>query len=113
MRPRSGLALRSGITVLSSPGTIDSDYRGEVGVLLVNLGERPFTVTRGDRIAQLVLARCERVTLAGAEGVACGGGYYSIALLILTVLKHLERRIEASHGPNAGTAPPPARENRS
>ena len=63
VRPRSGLALRHGITVLNSPGTIDSDYRGEVQVILVNLGERPFTVARGERIAQLVVARCERVTL--------------------------------------------------
>jgi dUTP pyrophosphatase len=66
VRPRSGLALRHGITVLNSPGTIDSDYRGEVQVLLVNLGEQPFTVARGERIAQLVVARCERVTLVEA-----------------------------------------------
>jgi len=70
VRPRSGLALRSGITVLNSPGTIDSDYRGEVGVLLVNLGERPFTVARGDRIAQLVVARCERVTPVEARAAS-------------------------------------------
>jgi dUTP pyrophosphatase len=63
VRPRSGLALRHGITVLNSPGTIDSDYRGEVHVILVNLGDRPFTVARGERIAQIVVARCERVTL--------------------------------------------------
>jgi dUTP pyrophosphatase len=63
VRPRSGLALRYGITVLNSPGTIDSDYRGEVQVILVNLGDRPFTVSRGERIAQLVVARYERVTL--------------------------------------------------
>jgi dUTP pyrophosphatase len=56
VRPRSGLALRHGVTCLNSPGTIDSDYRGEVGVLLVNLGRRPFRVCRGDRIAQLVLS---------------------------------------------------------
>tara|TARA_A100001037_G_scaffold167424_1_gene150527 strand:- start:6410 stop:6859 length:450 start_codon:yes stop_codon:yes gene_type:complete len=57
VRPRSGLALREGVTVLNSPGTVDSDYRGEVGVVLANLGETPFTVRRGDRIAQLVVAR--------------------------------------------------------
>jgi dUTP pyrophosphatase len=62
VRPRSGLALRHGIGVLNAPGTIDSDYRGEVGVLLINLGEAPFTVRRGDRIAQLVFARVEAVT---------------------------------------------------
>ena len=56
IRPRSGNALRYGITVLNSPGTIDSDYRGEVGVILANLGREPFIVRRGDRIAQAVLA---------------------------------------------------------
>ena len=66
VRPRSGLALRHGVTVLNAPGTVDADYRGEVGVLLVNLGPEPFTITRGTRIAQLVLARVER--LAWTEG---------------------------------------------
>jgi dUTP pyrophosphatase len=56
VRPRSGLAARSGVTVLNAPGTIDADYRGEIQVLLVNLGTEPFTVTRGLRIAQLVIA---------------------------------------------------------
>lgn len=56
VRPRSGLAMKHGVTVLNSPGTIDSDYRGEVQVLLVNLGERPFLVKRGERIAQMVVA---------------------------------------------------------
>ncbi len=56
VRPRSGLALRNGVTVANAPGTIDSDYRGEVRVILVNLGAEPYTVRRGDRIAQLVLA---------------------------------------------------------
>lgn len=54
VRPRSGLAYKHGITVLNAPGTIDADYRGEVKILLVNLGDEPFTITRGDRIAQLV-----------------------------------------------------------
>ncbi len=58
VRPRSGLALKHGITVLNAPGTIDADYRGEVGVILINLGQEPFTIRRGDRIAQLVLAPC-------------------------------------------------------
>ena len=57
VRPRSGLAFKHGVTVLNSPGTIDSGYRGEVGVLLINHGPKPFTVTRGERIAQLVVAR--------------------------------------------------------
>lgn len=61
VRPRSGLALRAGVTVLNSPGTIDSDYRGEVGVLLVNLGDRPVEIRRGMRIAQLVVAAAARV----------------------------------------------------
>ncbi len=61
VRPRSGLAARNGITVLNSPGTIDADYRGEIGVVLVNLSTEPFTIQPGDRIAQLVVARHERV----------------------------------------------------
>lgn len=60
IRPRSGLALRHGITMLNSPGTIDEDYRGPVGVILANLGQEPFTVRRGDRIAQMVFSRVER-----------------------------------------------------
>jgi dUTP pyrophosphatase len=56
VRPRSGLAARQGITVLNSPGTIDADYRGEVKVILINLGQEPFTIARGDRIAQMVVA---------------------------------------------------------
>ena len=62
VRPRSGLALREGVTVLNSPGTVDSDYRGEVGVVLANLGEKPFTIRRGDRIAQLVVAQYAMVS---------------------------------------------------
>ena len=61
VRPRSGLALHHGVTVLNSPGTIDSDYRGEVGVILINLGGEPFHLERGERIAQLLVARAERV----------------------------------------------------
>ena len=60
VRPRSGLALKVGVTVLNSPGTIDADYRGEIGVVLVNLGDSPYTVRRGDRIAQLVVAPVAR-----------------------------------------------------
>lgn len=60
VRPRSGLALKHGITVLNAPGTIDADYRGEVGVLLINLSEEPFVVNDGERIAQLVIARHEQ-----------------------------------------------------
>ena len=60
VRPRSGLAAKNGITVANAPGTIDADYRGEVGVILVNLGKEPFRITRGMRIAQLVVARHAR-----------------------------------------------------
>jgi len=63
VRPRSGLALRHGVTVLNTPGTIDSDYRGEVGVIVINLGDAAFVIARGDRIAQLVIAPITRVTI--------------------------------------------------
>ncbi len=62
VRPRSGLALKSGLTVLNAPGTIDADYRGEVGVILANLSAEPFTVTRGLRVAQLVIAAYQKIT---------------------------------------------------
>ena len=61
VRPRSGLAFKKGITVLNSPGTIDADYRGEVGVVLVNLSKEPFTIEDGERIAQLVVAKHEQI----------------------------------------------------
>ena len=61
VRPRSGLALKSGITVLNTPGTIDADYRGQVCVILINLSDKPFVINSGDRVAQLVIARCEQV----------------------------------------------------
>jgi dUTP pyrophosphatase len=61
VRPRSGLALRNGVTVLNSPGTVDADYRGEVSVILANLGDAPFVVTRGMRIAQMVVAPVSRL----------------------------------------------------
>ena len=61
VRPRSGLALKHGVTVLNTPGTIDADYRGEIGVILANFGQAPFTVTRGLRVAQLVVAPVARV----------------------------------------------------
>ena len=63
VRPRSGLAMKHGITVLNTPGTIDADYRGEVGVILVNLSNEPFTIEPGERIAQLVIARHEQPEL--------------------------------------------------
>ena len=63
VRPRSGLALRSGVTLVNTPGTIDADYRGEIGVLLINLGGEPFKVKRGDRVAQLVIAPVFQATM--------------------------------------------------
>jgi dUTP pyrophosphatase len=57
VRPRSGLALRSGITLVNTPGTIDSDYRGELGLAIINLGQKPYTIRRGDRLAQLVISK--------------------------------------------------------
>jgi dUTP pyrophosphatase len=67
IRPRSGLALTDGVTVLNSPGTVDSDYRGEIGVILINFGNKPFVVRRGARIAQLVVCSVERVALISSE----------------------------------------------
>lgn len=67
VRPRSGLALKHGITVLNSPGTIDADYRGEVGVVLVNVSNEPFTVEPGERIAQMVIARHEQAEFVVVE----------------------------------------------
>jgi dUTP pyrophosphatase len=81
VRPRSGLALKHGVTVLNSPGTIDCDYRGEVKVLLINLGTTPYCIVRGTRIAQLVLQRCVRGRLTETEHIACtergAGGFGS------------------------------------
>jgi dUTP pyrophosphatase len=83
VRPRSGLARRHGVTCLNSPGTVDSDYRGEIAVILVNLGHEPFAVARGDRIAQLVVAPVSRAvwrpvddleeTVRGAGGFGSSG----------------------------------------
>lgn len=70
VRPRSGLAAKKGITVLNAPGTIDADYRGEVCVILVNLSNEPFTVEKGERVAQLVLARHEVIEWEEADSLA-------------------------------------------
>jgi dUTP pyrophosphatase len=79
VRPRSGLALKHGVTVLNAPGTVDADYRGELKVLLVNLGEEVFVVRRGDRIAQLVISAVAEADLVAVEALdetARGGGGY-------------------------------------
>ncbi|WP_121965697.1 dUTP diphosphatase [Myroides sp. N17-2] len=67
IRPRSGLAAKKGITLLNSPGTIDADYRGEIGVILVNLSKEPFVIENGERIAQMVIAKFEQIQWAPAE----------------------------------------------
>jgi dUTP pyrophosphatase len=85
VRPRSGLALKHGITVLNAPGTIDADYRGEVGVILINHGDRPFVIERGSRIAQMVVAAHARIAwtvsaaLEASERGAGGFGSTGIA----------------------------------
>ena len=81
VRPRSGLAAKRGVTVLNAPGTIDADYRGEVCVILVNLGGEPFVIERGERIAQLVLAKHEQIEWEPADELAASergaGGFGS------------------------------------
>jgi len=81
LRPRSGLALRDGITLLNAPGTIDSDYRGEVGVIVINLGARPVTIAHGARIAQIVLAPVTRIRWRSTDALAASprgvGGFGS------------------------------------
>ena len=69
VRPRSGLALKHGITLLNTPGTIDDDYRGEIGVIMVNLSDTPFNIADGDRIAQLVIARYEQAEWEAVEAL--------------------------------------------
>lgn len=69
VRPRSGLALKHGITVLNTPGTIDADYRGEIGVILVNLGDKEFIINDGERIAQLVVAKYEQIEFLPVEAL--------------------------------------------
>ena len=83
VRPRSGLALKHGVSVLNAPGTVDADYRGDIGVILINHGNAPFEITDGERIAQLVIAKYERIvwvetdildeTERGADGFGSTG----------------------------------------
>jgi dUTP diphosphatase len=81
IRPRSGLASKHGVTVLNAPGTVDADYRGEIGVLLINHGEAPFSIQRGERIAQMVIASVARAELVSAEALSAtdrgSGGFGS------------------------------------
>jgi dUTP pyrophosphatase len=79
VRPRSGLAVQSGIGIVNGPGTIDSDYRGEIGVLLINFGKEPFTIRHGERIAQMVISRVLRAILEEVDDLPAtqrqGGGF--------------------------------------
>lgn len=84
VRPRSGLAAKNGITVLNAPGTVDADYRGEIGVILVNLSNQDFTIENGERIAQLIIAKHERAVWIEAENLSeterGAGGFGSTGL---------------------------------
>jgi dUTP pyrophosphatase len=79
VRPRSGLAIQKGIGIVNGPGTIDSDYRGEIGVLLINFGKEPFTIRNGERIAQMVISQVFRATLEEVDDLPAtqrqGGGF--------------------------------------
>ncbi len=85
VRPRSGLAIKSGITVLNTPGTIDADYRGEVKVILVNLSSETFTIRNGDRIAQMIISKYERAVVVEAtelsQTIRGGGGFGHTGLM--------------------------------
>ena len=99
VRPRSGLALRHGITVLNSPGTIDSDYRGEVQVLLANLGVEPFAIERGERIAQLVIQRVEQARLVEVAELAPtlrgAGGFGSTGVRAKSTTRRASSRVKS------------------
>lgn len=109
VRPRSGLALKHGITVLNSPGTIDSDYRGEVKVLLVNLGTEPFEIKRGERIAQMVIATVARAVLeeqAAAKATRRGaGGFGSTGATTMPARRGQARVAPRAKAPAAHSRP--------
>lgn len=88
VRPRSGLALNHGVTVLNAPGTIDSDYRGEIKAILINHGDAPFKIARGTKIAQMIIARHEQAELVESEilsdSVRGGGGFGSTGMTVKT-----------------------------
>lgn len=114
VRPRSGLAAKHGITVLNSPGTIDADYRGEVQVILVNLGEAPFTIARGERIAQLVIAPVVQAGLVEAKTLAQtarGTGGFGSTGTRTAAAKHAKAAKKGSRGRDAtaGRKKSPAR----
>jgi dUTP pyrophosphatase len=88
VRPRSGLALNHGVTVLNAPGTIDSDYRGEIKAILINHGEVPFVITRGTKIAQMVIARHEQAQIVESDSLSDSargaGGFGSTGMTVKT-----------------------------
>ena len=96
VRPRSGLAWKHGVTLLNTPGTIDCDYRGEIKVIMVNLGEDSFKVKKGDRIAQMVIAKYVEAELEEAEALSCTvrqeGGFGSSGLKSLAARKNKKQR---------------------
>ena len=112
VRPRSGLAARQGVTVLNSPGTIDSDYRGEVQVILINLGRETATIARGDRIAQLIVAPVRRARLVAAKTVsrtARGtGGFGSTG--VATLPRSVPAKARRNGGPVSKPAMPKSKE---
>lgn len=119
VRPRSGLALKHGVTCLNTPGTIDADYRGEVGIILANLGDRPFKVTRGDRVAQLVVAPVVQAVLrpvaALSETRRGAGGFGSTKTASKPTAKSGSKRA-TTHKPEAktkGAAGRPVRQKKS
>jgi dUTP pyrophosphatase len=108
VRPRSGLALNYGITVLNSPGTIDSDYRGEVGVVLANLGHAPFEIRRGERIAQLVVGPVAAAVLVELEELSeserGAGGFGSTGREMPVQTASKKRKGASKTGPSKTTA---------
>lgn len=97
IRPRSGLAYKNGVTVLNTPGTIDADYRGEIGVILINLGNEQFTVTRGMRIAQMIIAQYSKANLKVVESLdetSRGAGGFGSTGVESDSLKVKERVLE-------------------
>ena len=113
VRPRSGLALRHGVTVLNSPGTIDADYRGEVGILLINLGQQPFTIERGDRVAQMVIAPVAQARLQTVKTVNTSkrgsGGFGSTGAKAASAKKPPPKKLASARKPAAKTTKPKPR----
>lgn len=117
VRPRSGLALKHGITLPNSPGTIDADYRGEVMVILANLGDAPFTIRRGERIAQLVIAPVTHVALHEVEAVPAtrrgSGGFGSTGTATARTSKASKSKTSKRVAATRGSAQKPARKRAS